>query len=414
MVDLAILADDLTGSFDTGIKFAKKGLKTQIFIDVNFDVKEVEPDTQVLVIDTESRHMTAENAYHTLYELTKKCMSLPVKTFYKKTDSALRGHIGSELAALYDALKVPVHFIPAFPDQGRTTQAGVHYINGIPVAESIFHEDPFNPVIHSNVRDVLKEETNLSSLSVPLTFFLDSDSAIFVYDAVTNQDILQVYQNLAFNTTTLALAGCAGFADCLASHMTSSISYENEMEKTEKLCIICGSITDVSKRQLHYAQQHGCARIILDEEQMLCESFFDSKAGTSLWTHLKDSFSQNSVICIDVNSENALTTTASYADKNNIALSDIPGKIAFRLSEIAKKAVHDFSSTTLFIVGGDTLFSYIKSLASPKIELVCEPINGMVLLKISQNGESMQLLSKSGGFGTENLILEAAQKILIK
>jgi len=147
---------------------------------------------------------------------------------------------------------------------------------------------------------------------------------------------------------------------------------------------------------------------------MLCESFFDSKAGTSLWTHLKDSFSQNSVICIDVNSENALTTTASYADKNNIALSDIPGKIAFRLSEIAKKAVHDFSSTTLFIVGGDTLFSYIKSLASPKIELVCEPINGMVLLKISQNGESMQLLSKSGGFGTENLILEAAQKILIK
>ena len=39
-----------------------------------------------------------------------------MKFFYKKTDSTLRGNIGSEIAALMDACKMErLPFIPAYP-----------------------------------------------------------------------------------------------------------------------------------------------------------------------------------------------------------------------------------------------------------------------------------------------------------
>ena len=70
--------------------------------------------------------------------------------FYKKTDSALRGNIGAELSAALDGSGAGVlSFLPAFPRMNRTTAAGIHYIDGIPAAKSVFGQDPFNPVKES-------------------------------------------------------------------------------------------------------------------------------------------------------------------------------------------------------------------------------------------------------------------------
>ncbi|MGI6333099.1 MAG: four-carbon acid sugar kinase family protein [Saccharofermentanales bacterium] len=46
-------------------------------------------------------------------------------------------------------------FIPAYPKNNRITIGGVHWINGAKVAESIFAHDPFEPVRHSNVADII-------------------------------------------------------------------------------------------------------------------------------------------------------------------------------------------------------------------------------------------------------------------
>ena len=47
----------------------------------------------------------------------------------KKTDSALRGNVASELGAMLEASGGKrLCFFPAYPEMGRTTRDGVHFI----------------------------------------------------------------------------------------------------------------------------------------------------------------------------------------------------------------------------------------------------------------------------------------------
>ncbi|MQA27977.1 MAG: hypothetical protein GEU94_21565, partial [Micromonosporaceae bacterium] len=59
-------------------------------------------------------------------------------------DSTLRGHVFAETDAVDPA--APVLFVPAFPDGGRVTIGGVHYLRDargmIPVADTEFARDP--------------------------------------------------------------------------------------------------------------------------------------------------------------------------------------------------------------------------------------------------------------------------------
>ena len=53
MVKLLIIADDFTGALDTGIQFKKYGICTQVFTKTRIEDNEINPDTEVLVIDSE-------------------------------------------------------------------------------------------------------------------------------------------------------------------------------------------------------------------------------------------------------------------------------------------------------------------------------------------------------------------------
>ena len=58
MVKLLVIADDFTGALDTGIQFAKRGIRTQIFTECRPESRKIKKDTEVLVVDTESRPMS--------------------------------------------------------------------------------------------------------------------------------------------------------------------------------------------------------------------------------------------------------------------------------------------------------------------------------------------------------------------
>ena len=58
MVKLLIIADDFTGALDTGIQFKKYVICKQVFTKTRIEYNEINPDTEVLVIDSESRPLT--------------------------------------------------------------------------------------------------------------------------------------------------------------------------------------------------------------------------------------------------------------------------------------------------------------------------------------------------------------------
>ena len=82
---------------------------------------------------------------------------MKVPCIYKKTDSALRGNIGAELEAVAEeSPDGQLFFVPAFPQMNRTTEHGQQLIEGMPVAQSVFGQDPFEPVRNSDVAAIMQ------------------------------------------------------------------------------------------------------------------------------------------------------------------------------------------------------------------------------------------------------------------
>lgn len=84
MVKLLIIADDFTGVLDTGIQFKKYGICTQVFTKTRIEDNEINPDTEVLVIDSESRPLTKEEAYLEVLNITKWPFQKELRLFSKK------------------------------------------------------------------------------------------------------------------------------------------------------------------------------------------------------------------------------------------------------------------------------------------------------------------------------------------
>ena len=67
MSTLLILADDLTGALDTGVQIAQLQVNTQVRLYAGPDTLRSAEDAEVLVIDTESRHLPPEQAAAAFY-----------------------------------------------------------------------------------------------------------------------------------------------------------------------------------------------------------------------------------------------------------------------------------------------------------------------------------------------------------
>ena len=252
-MELLILADDLTGALDTGIQFVDEGANTRVVLDPQYPLEALDPQVQVLVIDTESRHIPPAQA-DLVRSITEQAVALGVACIYKKTDSGLRGNVGAELGALLDASgSTQLHFIPAYPKTERTTVDGIHYIKGVPVADSVFGQDPFDPVKYSRVADVLHTQTDFTVHSVGLREMAGEQPGIQVYDAVTQEDILNRGLELKKLGRLKVLAGCAGFASVLARLMEIT-GKRPPLPKAEKaFLLVCGSVNPITRTQVKQA-----------------------------------------------------------------------------------------------------------------------------------------------------------------
>ena len=189
---LLVIADDFTGAVDTGAQFKAKDVLIRVGEEQAL-LPGTDRQTQVLILDAETRHMGAEEAYRTIYRIVSRAVELGIPCIYKKTDSGLRGNIGSELSAMLSASGQPrLHFIPAFPLLKRTTSGGVHYIDGCPVAESVFGRDPFEPVLHSDVRAIIAEQSNTPATVMEHGVERELPEGILIYDAATGRTLEEI------------------------------------------------------------------------------------------------------------------------------------------------------------------------------------------------------------------------------
>lgn len=414
MVKLLILADDFTGALDTGVQFSGKGIRTQVAVSSHW----VEPDSDcdVMVIDVETRHVPTEKAYEIVYDVCQQAVKYGIRCFYKKTDSALRGNVGSELQAAADAVsEKDIVFVPAFPAMRRITVDGVHYIDGIPVKESVFGQDPFEPVMYDRVDELLRatgyrgEIIGISKAERKQQSAKAVKQQLFLYDVETDVDLDEIAALVKRKKDIPILAGCAGFAAKLPELLELPVKESGSVKLKENLVFLCGSVNPITKSQIVYGEKMGIPRIHLKPEEKLEISYWDQPEGLEKIRQLAKDGMQH--IIIDSNDEEGHNDTMAYAAQKGYTIENVRVRISETLGYLLKKLIDAGMEGTYLITGGDTLIGFMKAIGVSELEPVNEIRPGCVLTSLNYQNRKHYVITKSGGFGQERLI-EQLTKIL--
>lgn len=410
MVKLLVIADDFTGALDTGVQFAASGAETRVVTNIEYDFSRTGREVQVLVLVAETRHVKWEEAYRMVYGIAKRACESGIPYLYKKTDSALRGNIGSELKAVLDAAgKRSLHFLPAFPRMNRVTRNGIHYIDGSPVHESVFGKDPFEPVTCSYIPDMIRGE-------VPVTVVESMDgwerqNGVMVYDASTDEELMSIGSFLKEKGELGLTAGCAGFAAVLPQLLGLSGKRRERISLDKKFLVACGSVNPITVRQLDYAERAGMKRIRLTPEQKLEKDYLESEEGNRALEEWTKTALEEECCIFDTNDLPGCRAACEYAGSHGLSLDELRVRIADTLGRVVEHLVRAGVKSTMLLTGGDTLMGFMRHIGCDEIVPVCEMAPGTVLSQVDIDGRTYSIISKSGGFGEEKLIAELAEKI---
>ncbi len=152
---MIVIADDITGAAEiAGIAFARGeavrlvcGCVTATYRTATYSTNET------TVIATDTRSMSEPEAVAETRHIASSIIHHP-SSIFKKTDSALRGHVVAELAALMQATGYErAVYLPANPSKGRVIRNGIYYINNVPIHETDFSFDPEFPARTSVLRE---------------------------------------------------------------------------------------------------------------------------------------------------------------------------------------------------------------------------------------------------------------------
>lgn len=121
----AVIADDLTGSLDTGTPFVEAGLSVAVAVDAGAIEEAVATGAEVVVVNTASRALSADEAAEVVLAAGQKLAAAAPAVVMKKIDSRLKGNVAVESAALAGVFgRESILIAPAIPDQQRFTSGG--------------------------------------------------------------------------------------------------------------------------------------------------------------------------------------------------------------------------------------------------------------------------------------------------
>lgn len=410
---LLMIADDFTGALDAGVQFAKKGFVTRVLVYSEEGLGQTE-NVDVLVVDAETRHKSPGEAYQIVYKIAKPALEAGVSYLFKKTDSALRGNIGTELTAVLDASgEKLLHFIPAFPRMNRITVGGRHYIEGVPVDESVFGQDPFEPVTTADIPQLIGQQcdTRVETVSRGKILTKAAEKTIAVYDCETDEEMKAIAAGLDRKKSFRLIAGCAGFAEIVPKILGWQETSQEAPALPEHFLVVCGSVNPITVKQLDYAEHHGFVRIQLTPEQKLTRGYFASDTGNAFLDRIWEICNQNKKVIIDTNDLIGTNATESYAKKLGISLEEVRVRIASALGEIVENMVERGLDSSMLMTGGDTLFGCIQLMEDAELTPVGEFETGIVLSELVSKKNRTHVFTKSGGFGEETLLIDMAKKI---
>ena len=371
-----IIADDFTGANDTGVQLKRNGIPVKVVLNPDTDGEE-----HSIVIDTESRNLGGADAFTKVSRMLEQVNFDRFDFVIKKVDSTLRGNIAEEVAAADQAFHSDlIVFAPALPDLGRMTVNGIHQLNGIRITETEIGKDPKKPVTQDNLKQLLSggfEEriVHLNLYRVRDGFSLD-EARIYTFDAENNNDLLQIIQTAKQTGKRILWVGTAAMADNIM----------RSLEETAPALCVCGSISEVTNRQIHEAEKQGMQLV-----QVLIPELLAGKANIAFYV-------ERCAASLAKGRDTVLLSSASY-DRNV-------------LGEIAMEVLKRVKVSGVFLTGGDTSIGFLqkaKANGSYILEEIAVGIPKMEIIGGSFDG--LPVVTKAGAFGKDDAIVYGMRKL---
>lgn len=214
---IVVLADDFSGAAELAGIAATCGLTAEVHTRFHPD-----STAEVIAVDTDTRWRTEAEAIAILKTLTREIHAAQPRWIYKKTDSVLRGHVRAEIEAVLDVTgHTDCLLIPANPSKARIIHQGHYFIQGVPLHETIFAQDPDHPRHSSDMRLLLGESARLHTR-----------------DATEDKDL-----HVSLSDTTLAAGAADFFTAQLKRHLPCQPKFSPLCPSpAERLLLLCGSL----------------------------------------------------------------------------------------------------------------------------------------------------------------------------
>lgn len=412
-MEILLIADDLTGALDSAVPLISAGVDVRVRYAEDDDIAARTSAASVLVVNADTRHLAPHQAYGRVRRLVEQGLRAGARIVVKKTDSALRGNIGSELAGMLDGAGSghTLMFAPALPDMDRVTRRGVQYIDGVPVERSPFGADPFEPVSTSRVADIIAiQAPQVRTREFSVTEPVENFGGIAICDAEVDEDLMIRCAEAMQMGEPVLMAGCAGLTKALGATLTDCATPAGASATCAgNLLVMCGSVNAASRAQCAYARREGWPVFDLDVASKFYPEWVEGEACAELKRQVWESWDASELTVIDSGDR------FSLSELPGVTCTDTPDEMRERVSgnlgRILAELTRGRGDCTVFAMGGDVLLAYLTALGVDELSMVAEVAPGVVMSSFSSAGAHINVISKSGGFGEEDLFVSLAHNL---
>ncbi|MGE5553047.1 MAG: four-carbon acid sugar kinase family protein [Betaproteobacteria bacterium] len=422
---IGIVADDVTGANDIGIMFTKHGYRTVVYSDYatlkGQDL--LESGIQVCILNTESRYDPPVTAYAKVRQATAKLKEFGCSLYFKKTCSVFRGNVGAEFDAMVDELGAKsALLVAAFPQNGRQTLHGYHFVHRRLLSESEFAQDPVNPMSDSYLPRVVQRQSSRQVVVVHLEEIREGALAARVEavraaggyvlcDALDDRDLRLIAAVAAREKT---LGGSSALAEFLPEFLPDRPAGRPDIRvripEEQGILVVAGSVTPQTRQQCDHLAGLGWPVVKLNTLDLLTAAE-RAEATAEAVEELKGYLAagRDTLLCV-TNSPAEVVATMARGRELNLSEVETSRTISRSLAEITAVAVTSLDLKGLVVGGGDTSAMVLHRLGITG-NLVLEEIQPGLPSSQSLGEREMLLVLKSGSFGRSDFFAEAVQHL---
>jgi D-threonate/D-erythronate kinase len=422
-----IVADDLTSATDCGVQMMTGRYRTVIPLRPGVAL----PDTaDIVALDTDSRNVPAQEAYRLTRDAIAAVGADPGAAFYKSIDSTLRGNLGAELDAIFDAGQFDAAVVaPAFPTYGRTTRDGLQFLDGRPLDQTEFASDPTAPVTSADIARRFAEQSRRSAALVSLVVQQDGAAAVFevleqrreagdelfIFDAAEEGDLERLAGIIGALPGRFLWVGSTGLSRYVprAVGLVPRSTVRPVTVADGCVLVVAGSASKTTRAQLDAcAELSDFVEVRIDTRAIAKGGGPEEQELERVRHLLRAAAGRSGAVALTLTAGRAeIAETKALAAKRGLAAGEIETYLAHTMGQLTAELLNGSTRVKgLVLTGGTTAKMIVSHVPADAIEIL-EEIEPGIPLGHMGGRDALLVVTKAGGFGGPGAILRSVERI---